>query len=143
MWSGMLYGMQGMSSDVRRVRWLDNNFPDCSAAAGPLEEGSGGKYAVRYAGHGSDAPEVRSVLDMLPGLLGSCKGAAECSGGGQYAVTVQGMSSDAPGCGQCWICFPGCWAAAGAVELRRWAICCTVCRAEQRCSVAVSVGYAS
>jgi hypothetical protein len=98
-------------------------------------------YGMR--GMSSDVPEVRSVLNMLPRLLGSCKGAAECSGGGQYAVTVQGMSSDAPGCGQCWICFPGCWAAAEPLSSGSGQYAVRYAGHEQRCSVAVSVGYAS
>jgi hypothetical protein len=89
----MLYGMQGMSSDVRRCVqcWVCPALGSYRRTAG---FSGGGQYAVRYAGHDSDVPEVRSVLGMLPPLLGSCKGAAEgrLRRVRQYAVRYAGRS---------------------------------------------------
>jgi hypothetical protein len=46
---------------------------DCSAAAGAAEGQNVGNMLYGMQGMSSDAPEVRSVLDMLPALLGSCR----------------------------------------------------------------------
>jgi hypothetical protein len=66
----MLYGMQERCPEVRQC-WIC--FLDCSAAAGAVEGQNVGNMLYGMQGMSSDAPEVRSVLDMLPALLGSCR----------------------------------------------------------------------
>jgi hypothetical protein len=67
----MLYGMQGMSSDVSEVRSVRVCFLHCWAAARPLKAQEVGN-AVRYAGHEvMFGGAVQCWVCFL--LLGSCK----------------------------------------------------------------------
>jgi hypothetical protein len=68
----MLYGMQGMSSDVPEVRSVLGMLPRLFSCKEPLK-GQTVEYAVRNAGHEQRCSGVRSVLGMLPRLLGSCR----------------------------------------------------------------------
>jgi hypothetical protein len=83
----MLYGMQSLSSDVQEVCLL--RLLHCWAAA-RTAEGSGGGSNMLYGmqGMSSDVP-VRSVLGMLPALLGSCKGPLKAQAI-RYAVRYAG-----------------------------------------------------
>jgi hypothetical protein len=45
----------------------------------------------------SDVPEVRSVLGMLPALLGSCREPLDAQAVGNMLYGMQGMSSDVAG----------------------------------------------
>jgi Pyruvate/2-oxoacid:ferredoxin oxidoreductase delta subunit len=107
----MLYGMQGMSSDVRRCVQCWVCFLHCWAGSRWMLK----RWAICCGMQGSsDVPEVRSVLGMLPALLGSCKEPLKAQAGEAMMYGMQGMSSDVPGCVQCWVCFLHCWAAARA-----------------------------